>query len=252
MAWFGDSSYNGVPNVPFSHTNSGFAAGAYVRYGYGGDVVPGARHAADTGAVLGNVTVRNLGADTLAVSADQTWAAFNAEFYTVPAASAIELPGQFGSVHVWNNGSAIGTYSIGGTLVRKPTGPAANVANHPGHAMPLSASVTANPGGAVTADITAPAAMTLTQHGLWAVGAPTTAGTYTLTINNVTTGVSLLDSPPVDLTALVAQTESNPTITAVVADRSIAKGDVIRLTATSDNGDLTAGDFLYLMTATWA
>jgi hypothetical protein len=63
-------------------------------------------------------------------------------------------------------------------------------------------------------------------------------GAYLGTVYDMTTGKNLLSVASYNLETLVADTETDITLTATVADRDLGDGDLLRFAAISNNADL--------------
>jgi hypothetical protein len=95
------------------------------------------------------------------------------------------------------------------------------------------------PAGTVVVNWVAPFDLQLTGGVVTATVAPTTAGTYTLAIQDETGAANLLGAATANLDATItANTALALTLTATAADRSLAQNDVVSFTVVSDNGDL--------------
>lgn len=108
----------------------------------------------------------------------------------------------------------------------------------------LVAFVEGTPNGTAKAYLFAPHDCTVQAIKPMAPGsAPASAGgAYTLTV--VSGGNSLIDSPPFNLEGLSgSETVDNVTLTTTTADLDLSAAQLIVITVTSDNADLTDPDF---------
>ena len=97
------------------------------------------------------------------------------------------------------------------------------------------------PNGVVTEHFWMHDAKTLSEIEVFISGAISTSGTWTLTAYNGAN--NLLGSASFNLKTVTPGVPTNVPLTGTLAHRNIAAGDVITLTATSNNPDLTSGSF---------
>lgn len=101
--------------------------------------------------------------------------------------------------------------------------------------------VVVSPNNTVTNFFFAPYNLTLVKAKVYAHVAPTTAGTYTLTLTDEDAANNLLAAASFDMTSLVAQTLTTLTLTGTTANLDMSEGTRIKYSLASDNGDLVAG-----------
>lgn len=86
----------------------------------------------------------------------------------------------------------------------------------------------------------APYALTLVGIKIYAETTPTTAGVYTLAVEDADASNNLLAAATEDMTGLSAATLTTLTLTATTANLDLPVGTRIKVTLVSDNGDLVA------------
>jgi hypothetical protein len=254
MGWQTHPDRHRLTRAPFGHTApSALAAAGLYTYGYAhgaaGDYVPGARcTSGDPGSCLVDPAVTNRGTDDLLVGTDIPSMVILGEYESILPGDTSVIPGEMPALTIYHEVGATGTalWSLRSGLSKTPiSGDGA----HPGFAHELSGRIIGARNTAVTLTLTALFDITVTALDVWAAASPSTAGTYGLECEKNGTD-DMLDSAPEDLTALVAGTATQPTLTGTAANLSLEKGDTIVLTATASDHALTNGTFYALIEAT--
>lgn len=102
-----------------------------------------------------------------------------------------------------------------------------------------------SPGNTVSTNIFAPYNMTLVAAKAYVETQPTTAGTYTLAIQDADSANNLLSTATVDMTSFLSGTFNTLTLTGTTANLDMSLGTRIQVTLDSDNADLT-GSGVYI------
>lgn len=105
--------------------------------------------------------------------------------------------------------------------------------------------VTGQGGNTRTTDFRPAQAITITAIYLYALTAPTTAGTYTLAVAGA--GNNLLGAATFSLPTLVDNTYTSMALTGTTANLDIAANALVRFTFASNNGDLAGSGILLVV-----
>ena len=109
-------------------------------------------------------------------------------------------------------------------------------------------SVNIVPGGTFNLLFFAPAAITITDVKIYTDTAPTTAGVYTLEVEDIDGSNNLLSVATYDMTTTSSATLTGLGLTGTTADLSLAEGTRVRCQFVSDNGDLTgSGHYIQII-----
>jgi hypothetical protein len=256
MTWKSKSGRHLVNDWPYMHKPAtNLAAGGFFTYGPSGDDDPGTRTTGgDTGACMSDPVIRNLGTVDIYVGVDIPSMVILEQWLEVPAATAGQpsvqpLPGVYASLTVHNltTAGASAEWTLYSDLCDTPT---SGAASHPGHARELSGKITGTPNGASLDTFSPTFSGDVTNIWLWAPVAPSTAGTYTLSLSNG--GNNMLAAANFDLTSLVAGTITSLTLTGTSADLEFTNVSSFVATSSSNNADLTNGDYYILFGVTKA
>lgn len=250
MGWEAISGLRRLANLPWQHTDASLAADLLYIIGAGGDVNPGARHAADTGNWLIDPVVKNHGAVGLEISTDPVTLGCLSQFVTLVPGAEHQFLGTCAQLGIRNSSASTAcAWDVDAQLSRRPnTLAAGGVAIYP----ELGGIITAVPGGASSLVIEAPWDLTITHLYVYPYPGTVPAsalGTYLLTALD-DAAHSLLTGASFDLETLTLATREDVGLTATVAHLDIDEGEHINLAATSSNADLTNGDLLVLVAAT--